>query len=137
MNLTSLITDNVAELLSKIIEFTENRQKLLIRNINNIHKPGFVPKDLNVREFCDLLNNAIEEHLRCRRLVMYDTEHIKFGAAGSFQTKPMPDYDAQKLLCQNRDEYLQLQIDKLLENSLNQRVAAELLKQKDTTIMVR
>ena len=51
MNLSSLITDNVTELLVKILEFTHARQKILTRNMNNIHNPGFVPTDLAVDDF--------------------------------------------------------------------------------------
>ncbi|MGA1979206.1 MAG: hypothetical protein ABSG99_01390 [Sedimentisphaerales bacterium] len=130
MNLTSLITDNIAELLVKIIEFTQSRQKILTQNINNIYRSGFVPKDLAVEEFCSLLNNAINEHTRSRRLLFCDTKNIKFGAVGRLETQPTIDIDAKKLLEENRNEYLELQINKLLENSLNQRLAAELLKQK-------
>jgi flagellar basal body rod protein FlgB len=130
MNLTSLITDNVTELLVKIIEFTQNRQKILTQNINNIHSPGFVPKDLAVEEFCGLLNNAINEHTQSRRLLFCDTKNIKFGAACSLEAQPTIDKYAKELLEENRNEYIELQINKLLENSLNQRVAAELLRQK-------
>ena len=130
MNLSLLITDNITELLVKIIEFTQTRQKILTKNISNIHSPGFVPKDLAVDEFSDLLNNAINEHIQNQRLVLCDTESIKFGVSGSFEVKPVADKYAKELLEENRDEYLELQINKLLENSLNQRVAAELLRQK-------
>jgi len=130
MNLTSLITDNITELLVKIIEFTQSRQKILTQNINNIHSSGFVPKDLAVDEFCGLLGDAINEHIRSRRLVLRDTEDIKFGAGGSFKVKPVVDKYAKELLEENRNEYLELQINKLLENSLNQRVAAELLRHR-------
>ena len=58
MNLASLITDNIAELLVKIIEFTRTRHKILARNIYNVESPGFVPKDLVTDEFSDLLNCA-------------------------------------------------------------------------------
>jgi len=136
MNLTSLVTDNITELLVKIIEFTQSRQKILIRNIDNIHNPGFVPKDLAVDEFSDLLNNAINEHNRSQRLLLCDTENIKFGSAGSFEVRPTADKYAKELLEENRDEYLELQISKLLENSLNQRVAAELLRQKQGMISI-
>jgi flagellar basal body rod protein FlgB len=136
MNLTSLITDNIAELLVKIIEFTQSRQKILAQNINNIHSPGFVPKDLAVEEFCGLLNNAINEHTRSRRLLFCDTRNIKFGAAGRLEVQPTIDKYAKKLLEENRNEYLELQINKLLENSLNQRVAAELLRQKQEMISI-
>jgi len=130
MNLSSLVKDNITELLVKIIEFTQVRQKVLTQNINSINRRGFVPKDLAVDEFSHLLNEAIGEHIRSRRLVLRDTENIKFGAHGFFTVKPSVDEYAKELLKENRDEYLELQIDKLLENSLNQRIAAELLKQK-------
>ncbi len=136
MNLTSLITDNITELLVKIIEFTQSRQKILTQNINNIHSPGFVPKDLAVDEFSGLLNNAIDEHTRSRRLLFCDTKNIKFGAAGRLETKPAIDKYAKELLEKNRNEYIELQINKLLENSLNQRVAAELLRQKQEMISI-
>lgn len=134
MNLTSLITDNIAEILVKIIEFTQNRQKILTQNITNVNNPGFVPKELAVNEFSDLLNNALEEHIRNQRLILRDTENIKFGVSGSFEVKPMSDNYSKELLEKNRDKYLDLQINKLLENSLNQRVAAELLRQKQKTV---
>jgi len=130
MSLMPLITDNISELLVKIIEFTQSRQKVLILNINNMHYPGFVPKDLAVEEFSELLNKALDEHSRSQCLLLCDTENIKFGAAGSFEVKPAVDKYAKELLEENQEEYLELQTNKLLENSLNQRLAAELLRQK-------
>ena len=136
MNLAPLATDNITELLVKIIEFTQNRQKILTQNINNIYRSGFVPKDLAVEEFCSLINNAINEHTRSRRLLFCDTKNIKFGAAGRLETQPTIDKYAKELLEKNRNEYIELQINKLLENSLNQRVAAVLLRQKQETISI-
>ena len=136
MKLTSLITDNIVEVLVKIIEFTQTRQKVLTQNINNTHCCGFVPRDLAVDEFSALLNNAISEHVRSRRLVLHDTKTIKFGIQGAFKVKPVVDKYAKDLLEENRDEYIELQISKLLENSLNQRVAMELLKQKRGTVSI-
>jgi flagellar basal body rod protein FlgB len=136
MNLTSLITDNISELLVKIIEFTQTRQKILLRNIKNLHSPNFVPEDLAVEEFCCLMNDAINEHIRSRRLLFCDTINIKFGTEGGLEIRPTTDEHAKKLLEENRDQYLQMQINKLLENTLNQRVAAELLKQKKEMISV-
>jgi len=133
MNLTSLITDNITEILVKIIQFTQTRQKILIRNITNIHKPGFVPKDLAENEFSELLNNAINEHVRNQQLVLRDTKNVKFDVSGSVEVKLVVDEHGKQLLEENRDEYIELQINKLLQNSLNQRVAAELLRQKRGT----
>ena len=134
MNLPSLTTDNITEVLVKIIEFTHTRQKILMRNINNIHNPVYVPKDLAVDEFSDLLNNAINEHIQNQRLVLCDSENIKFGISGNVEAEPITDKYSKELLGENPDEYLELQINKLLENSLNQRVAAELLKLKQGMI---
>jgi len=136
MNLTSLITDNITEILVKIIQFTQTRQKILTRNIINIHNPGFVPKDLAVNEFSELLNNAINEHVRNQRLVLRDTENVKFDVSGSVEVKLVVDEYGKELLEENRDEYIELQINKLLQNSLNQRVAAELLRQKQGSISI-
>jgi len=136
MNLSSPVTDNITELLVKIIEFTHTRQKILTQNINNIHSPGFVPKDLVVDEFSVVLSEAINEHIQNQRLVLRDTENIKFGICGSFEVKPVVDKNAKELLKENRNEYIELQINKLLENSLNQRIAAKLLKQKQGMISI-
>jgi len=136
MNLPSLATDNITELLTKIIEFTHTRQKILTQNMNNIHSQGFIPKDLNVDEFSELLKDAVNEHIRNQRLLLRDTENIKFGEEGRVEIRAIPDKYAKEMLENNPDEYIELQINKLLENSLNQRVAAELLRQKQGTASV-
>jgi len=135
-NTASLVTDNISELLVKIIEFTRSRQKILTQNINSINSPGFVPKDLVVDEFCSLINNAIDEHARSQRLMFRDTSNIKFGDSGKLDVQPTVDNCAEKLLKENRNEYLEFQITKLSENSLNQRVAAVLLRQKQEMISI-
>ena len=130
MNLPETITDNLTEILFKIMEFTRNRHKILIQNINQIHSPGFTPKDMPVNEFSQLMQQAVGEYVRTRRLLFIDGQNVKFGSNGQFSALPVIDNKAKQLLDTDRDEYLRLQVDKLLENSLNQRIAAELLKQK-------
>ena len=135
MNFTSLAVDNISELLIKIIEFTQTRQKTLTQNINNLHSPGFMPKDVAVEEFSALLHEAINEHTQNGRLLLRDTETIKFGLGGNFKVKPIVDEYAKELLEEGPDKYLELQINKLIENSFNQRVAAKLLKQRQEAIL--
>ena len=130
MNLMSLMTDNITEILIKIVNFTQTRQKILIQNIINVQNPGYIPKELEVNEFSDVLNIAIDEHVQNQRLVLRDTKNIKFGAGGGIELKPIVDEFGIKLLEKNREEYIERQINKLWENSLNQKLAAELLKQK-------
>ena len=136
MKLSPSTTDNITEVLFKIIEFTRARQDILISNVNNVNEPEFVPEDLMVEEFSILLSGAIDEHINSQRLVLYDTEHIKFGSGGNFEVKPVVDGYAVELLESNSDEYLELQIDKLVENSLNLRIASELLRQKQAMVSI-
>ena len=134
MNITSLINDNITEILTLLIEFTQARQKILFQNITNSHIQGFVPQELDVNEFSNLLNFAIDEHIRTNRLVLYDTENIKFGSDGDFCFMSIEDESSKVLIENNIDEYYELQIKKLWENSLNQKVAAQLLKQKQKPV---
>jgi hypothetical protein len=134
MNLPVTITDNLTELLFKIIKFTRNRHKILIHNITLMHSAGFTPKDLPVDEFSKLLQLALGEYARTRRLLFIDGQNVKFGSNGQFLALPVIDNLAKQLLDSDTDEYLQLQVDKLLENSLNQRIAAELLKNKQDDV---
>ena len=130
MNLSSTITDNIAELLAKIIEFTERRHRILTHNIEAVETPGFVPGDLDVAEFADLITEAVSEHVRSKRLLLRDSENVKFGPGGSFETIPIVDDYAKWLFENDTEKYLKLQIDKLSENLINKRTAAELLDSK-------
>ncbi len=74
------------------------------------------------------------EYVGSRRLVLIDGPYVKFGVGGAFKVAPIFDDEALKLFENNRDEYLRCQITKLLENSLNQRIATQLLKQRQTDV---
>ena len=75
----------------------------------------------------DLMRRAKSRPLSEGRWI---SRNIKFGSDGGFDIKPIIDEYGKELIEDNMDEYLELQIGKLWENSLNQKVAAELLKQK-------
>ncbi len=134
MNLSELVTDNITEILIRIIKFTQTRHKILVQNIINMRDPEFVPKELEVNEFSSLLSCAVDEHIRHQRLVLHDTENIKFDIEGRLEVRPVVDEPSRKLFKENREGYLERQINKLWENSLNQKLAAELLRQKQGTI---
>ena len=134
MNLSALVTDNITEILIRIVKFTQTRHKILIQNIINIRDPEFVPKELEVNEFSSLLSRAVDEYVQNHRLVLSDTENIKFDAEGRLEIQPIVDELGKKLFEENREEYLERQMNKLWENSLNQKLAAELLKQKHGAI---
>ena len=91
--------------------------------------------EMEVNRFSDLISYAVDEHVRNERIVLHDTKHIKFGPGGSFKTKPVNDEFSRKLLIEDPDKYLDHQVKKLLENSLNQRIAAEMLEYKKHTVV--
>jgi len=127
---TASIVDNISDVLVKIICFTQQRRRVLHENLGKADEPGFGPQDLPVREFAEAMNVAVAEHLQHRRLLFRDTPNIKFGPNNAMEVWPIADSQAHALLQTDRDEYMELQISKLLENSLNRRVAQELLRQK-------
>jgi hypothetical protein len=126
----TLVTDNITELLLKIIEFTSIRQKILIGNINAMRTAGFTPKDLPMNEVAGILHQAVNEHARSGRIVLQDSPNVRFKAGGNFEARPVIDEHARQLFENDRDEYLHVMISKLLENSLNQKIATEMLRQK-------
>lgn len=130
MDLTRLMPDHLSELLVKIVEFTVSRRSVLHRNIREIRAYGFIPQDLPVAEFADAVNGALVEHLVNQRLVFRDTANVKFGENGAMSVVSVADARAQALLVADPAQYLEFQVNKLLENSLNRRAAQDLLKLK-------
>lgn len=136
-NISPPVTDNITEVLALIIKFTQARQKILAGNIKHANIAGYIPTDLDVDAFSSLIGNALDEHIQSQRLVFYDTESIKFGAAGKIELESTFDEYAAKLLEDNElSKYFELQTNKISENSLNYKVADDLLKQKQGIISI-
>ena len=130
MKLSATTIDNITEVLTRIVEFTDRRREVLTRNLFDYQSDGFQPKDLPVCEFAECMTEAVSEHIRSKRLVLYDRDNVSFGEAGSFDVDPVIDSKANDLLKRSTKDYLQMQIHKLSENLMNNRIAVELLKQK-------
>ena len=130
MKILPTITDNITDVLMKIVEFTEQRRELLTQNILEVDSEDFVPKDLDVSGFADLMTVAISEHLKNERLLLCDTDNIRFRSEGNIEMTPIADHEAEKLLKADRRKYLEYQVEKLSENLVNNKVASELLQQK-------
>ena len=130
MKLSTTTIDNITEVLTRIVEFTDRRRDVLTRNLFDYQTAGFQPKDLPVCEFAECMTEAVSEHIRSKRLLLCDRDNVSFGEAGSFEVDPIVDSKAKKLLKTNTKDYLQMQIHKLSENLMNNRIAVELLKQK-------
>ena len=130
MNVSTTVTDNITEVLTRIIEFTERRRDILTRNLFDYRQRDFRPRDLPVIEFASCMTEAVSEHVQSSRLLFCDRQHVQFGAEGRFDAEEVVDTDAEEILQSDVKQYLQLQIRKLSENLMNNRIAAELLKQK-------
>jgi len=124
--------DNITEVLLKIIEFTSYRDTLITRNVLNANTEGFVPIDLDATEFTDLMGQAVCEHIANGRLLFCDGCNVRFGLDGDFEILPIVDEYAKQLFENDIKEYFKLQVRKLSENSLNNKIAGELIRQKQT-----
>lgn len=131
MNISTVIEDNVTEVLTKIREFTRRRRELIAENILNVNTAGYQPKDLDAEEFAELMTHAISEHIRNNRLVLCDGDSIHFGPNGDFQVEPVLDAKAKQLLACDSKAYLRYQFKKLTETLLNNQVAGGLLTKKE------
>ncbi|MFA5553147.1 MAG: hypothetical protein WCZ89_07320 [Phycisphaerae bacterium] len=122
--------NNIEQLLLSIISFTKTRQKILTQNIRNVDCDGYCPVDLPAQEFAEILASALNEHVSRNRLVFCDSDNVRFGQKGSFYTKPVADGQAKSLLSKDKEKYIRTQAEKLVENSLNQKLAMMLLNNK-------
>ena len=128
MKIETETIDNITEVLLRIIDYTERRRDVLTRNIFDYRRDNYSPQDLPESEFALRMTEAISEHICSERLLFCDSEHIQFYGNGVFEIQPVPDPAAKDLLHRNVRDYLKLQIQKLSENLMNNRIAAELLR---------
>lgn len=134
MQINKIANDHIDELLMSIIKFTKKRHQLLKANLKNSTDHEYQPLDLEVEIFSEKLNGALCEYLQNKRLVWSDCETIKFGKDGDMRLESIKDLYARELLVTDHDQYVEYQVAKLLENSLNQKVAMQLLESKKTTV---
>jgi hypothetical protein len=139
MDLSSLIRDNVDDILIKIILFTHIRHGIILENIENCCSAGFVPRQVDVEDFAKTISIALSEHQRSKRLVLCDSETVSFSSGGRLSIKPQVDMAAHRLFKEDFDQYICQQRQKLNENSINNRTACALLdhKLKSAKIQVR
>ena len=126
------ITDNIMEVLVMILDFTNSRHKTLIENLNNVNTEDYVPYDLDVDGFAETIEQALTAHIVSGRLALVDSENICFNSEGNFNVVAVEDKIAKQLFDNDIEKYLEHQKRKLSENAINSRLAAELLRRKQT-----
>lgn len=136
MKVATTTTDNITDILNRIIAFTEMRREVLTRNLFDYKQDDFRPKDLPVGEFSTCMTEAVSEHLHSQRLLLCDRPNVFFGEEGTFEALPTIDAEAEKLLENDTKKYLKYQIHKLSENLMNNRIAEELLKKAQQPALI-
>ena len=59
VHVEELSADILSDLLILLTQFTLQRRQVLTRNLRRMNDPSFVPCDLAVEDFSDILNAAI------------------------------------------------------------------------------
>ena len=98
MDVALKTTENIAEVLTRILEFTDRRKEILTRNIFDFRNINFIPQDLPSTEFAHCMTRALTEHICRNRLLFCDTNHVQFESDGKFKTDPVMDRQALNLL---------------------------------------
>ncbi|MBN1787821.1 MAG: hypothetical protein JW806_05440 [Sedimentisphaerales bacterium] len=130
MDLSSLIRDNIDDILVKIIQFTHIRHDVIQKNIEDCHAEDFVPRRVDVEDFAKVISIALSEHQKSKRLVLCDSPTVSFKADGRLNIKLKVDTAALGLFDRDFDQYMRLQQKRLDENMINNRTACALLSHK-------
>ena len=130
MNSASLAMDNITGVLVAVLKFTRSRHKLLVSNMTNARTPGYVPMDLPVNEFAEMMERVVDEGAFNGRIAGCCGDNVRFNA------QPIVDDYIKHLFENDTKEYMKLQKKKIVENLQNQRVAAELLLEKRSAVSV-
>ncbi len=130
MDLSSLIRDNIDDVLVKIIQFTHIRHNVIQKNIEGCHCVDFTPRRVDVEDFARVISVALSEHQKSKRLVLCDSPTVSFKSGGQLNIKLKVDIAAQRLFEQDFDQYMSLQQQRLDENVINNKTACALLGHK-------
>jgi len=130
MELSSLVRDNIDEILVRIIQFTNIHHTILTENIRNCRKADFVPRYVDVEDFAKVISVALNEHQRNQRLALCDSRTISFTVGGEFTLKSQVDIEAAGLVENDFEAFIELQKDRLRENILNNKAACALFSHK-------
>ena len=130
MDLSSLVQDNIDEILVKIIQFTHIRHTVISENIRNCRTAGFVPRFVDAEDFAKVISAALTEHQRNNCLALCDSRTISFLPDGDFRLEYQIDTEAAGLVENDFEAYIQLQKNRLKENSINNKTACALLEHK-------
>ncbi len=135
--MSSLISDisthGTAPVLSRLLEFAGQRQRLLAHNIANMETPDFRPLDVSTRGFQQALAKAVDERRAATggthgSLNLESTDEVQVRHGRLTLTPRTPSGNVLYHDRNNRD--LERMMQDLAENSLMFRTAADLLRRE-------
>ncbi|HWB19047.1 MAG TPA: flagellar basal body rod protein FlgB [Phycisphaerales bacterium] len=122
--------------LSKVLQFTAQRQRIIANNIANLSTPGFRPTDVSVEEFQQQLSDALDEQRTSgsanSALVLRDTQEVH-DDGGRMVLEPQPIGD-NIMFHDGNDRNVESTMQDLVENFMAFRTAASLMKKQFDTI---
>jgi len=116
--------------LERVIEFTEQRQRLLAHNIANIDTPSYQTQDLDVDGFQRMLTRAVDRRrdgLR-RPTVFRGTSTVGIDAGGHVQAKALTPATGNVLFHDGNNRNAEKLMADLARNEIQHNMAFRLLR---------
>lgn len=128
--------------LTRVLQFTAQRQRLLASNIANLTTPDYIPRDVSTSAFQGVLREAVERRRAAGGggatgsgggLNLRETAELKFDPSGQLVLRPTTP--SGNILFQDRNNRdLERSMQALVENATAFRVASDLLRNRIDTI---
>jgi len=117
--------------LERVVQFTQQRHRVLSDNIANLSTPYFEPRDLNPKSFQATLRDAVDERRHSANpgsgpLELRDTRELRFERHG-MATHPRPSRQGVMFHDHNNRD-LERTMQSLAENTLAHNTAIEVLR---------
>jgi flagellar basal-body rod protein FlgB len=128
--INGLTNSESVPVLERLLQFTEQRHRLIANNVANISTPGFRPTDVSPEEFQKQLGEAVEErrasgskdgdlHLENSSQIEFTRHGVKLNAQPSGENILFHD---------GNDRNVERVMQSLVENTYTFRTATQLLK---------
>jgi flagellar basal-body rod protein FlgB len=119
-------------LLEKVVQFTEQRQKVLAHNIANVDTPFYKTRDLDVPGFQRMIRDAIDRRRAGgrREIGFRSTRDLRIGANGSLQARPTQIRGANILFHDQNNRNMEEEMSELAKNQMMHNMAIALLREQ-------
>ncbi len=117
--------------LERVVQFTEQRHRVLADNVANLSNPYYKARDLDPASFQDTLRDAIDERRSSATpssgsLRLSDTDQVRFEQQG-METKPVELHESI-LFHDHSNVDLERTMQRLAENTLAHNLSIELVR---------